>query len=498
MARSEKDFAVAHDPTHEVGPTEQRFARVLPKNATRFIITAAQNATPVEPRWWRVLAMMAKAKGAELLVVPLRYKNPTSRWTGSQQNAEHWAEPVRPYLWNQRTALNDNLMLLADVKIQPTAETPLTGFDAMAQSRSGIIGHTKLQLRSIASPGSRMAKILTTTGACTVANYTDSRAGKTGEFHHSFSAVLVEIHGDIFHLRQLHFDQKTGSCTDLDTRYYEDRQEPAPRALALVMGDTHVDSICPLVERATFGPHGIVKAVRPEALVWNDLLDAYSVNPHHAGNPFTKVGKMRGKVADARAEVQRAITFIRKRTPADTQSVVVTSNHDDFLSRWIFTADWKHDPTNGEFYLETALAMHLATRFTKRGIEFPSAFRYWVEQANLPRTRVLDWDDSFAPGGVELGMHGNLGPNGAKGSIKNLRRVGTKSIIGHSHSPGIDEVCYQVGTSTRLRLEYNHGASSWNNCHCVLHADHKRQLVFIIDGKWRQAQPNKRGADAAA
>jgi hypothetical protein len=108
-----------------------------------------------------------------------------------------------------------------------------------------------------------------------------------------------------------------------------------------------------------------------------------------------------------------------------------------------------------------------------------------VRDRKLARVRVLDEDESFRLGGVELGMHGDRGPNGSRGSIRNLRRIGVKSIIGHSHSPGIDEGCYQVGTSTRLRLEYNHGASSWLNCHCILHADGKRQLVVIVDGYWR-------------
>ncbi len=87
--------------------------------------------------------------------------------------------------------------------------------------------------------------------------------------------------------------------------------------------------------------------------------------------------------------------------------------------------------------------------------------------------------------GVELGMHGDRGPNGSRGSIKNLRRIGVKSIIGHSHTPGIEEGCYQVGTSTVLNLEYANGPSSWLNTHCLLYPNGKRTLVNIIDGKWR-------------
>jgi len=86
---------------------------------------------------------------------------------------------------------------------------------------------------------------------------------------------------------------------------------------------------------------------------------------------------------------------------------------------------------------------------------------------------------------VELGMHGNKGPNGARGSIRNLRRIGVKSVIGHSHTPGEDEGSTQVGTSTGLRLEYNSGPSSWLQAHCALNDDGKRQLAVIVDGHYK-------------
>lgn len=484
MSRSLDEFKEAHDPTFKILAPTTVYRRDL-KPAKRYLITAAQNATPVHAAWWRVLQTMTKKLGAELLVIPMRYKNPTSQWSGSQQNAEHWAEEIRPFLWNVRHNLNANLTVLADLKIQPTASSPLTGAEAVSLDSSGIIGHTKLQLRSIPTASGRMAKLLTTTGACTVSNYTDSRAGRIGEFHHSLSAILVEVDGKRFHLRPVHFDAKTKSCTDLDVRYTEKGTGAAPRPLALVMGDTHVDAICPLVERATFGKGGMVETLRPQHLIWHDLLDSYSVNPHHFGNPFNAVAKRQSGADDARAEVQRAIEFVRKRTTEDMASVVVGSNHNDMLRRWVVSNDWKRDPVNAEFYLETALAMVRGTKMTGKGTEYPDPFAHWFKQAGVPNSRVLDPDESFMLAGVELGMHGDQGPNGSRGSIRNLRRIGVKSIVGHSHSPGIDEGCYQAGTSTRLQLEYNHGASSWLNANVLEHADGKRQHLFIIEGKWR-------------
>lgn len=480
-----EDFAQAHDPTFRIEAPTTVYARELP-STTVFIITAAQNATPVHAEFWRVLECISAERKAERLVIPIRYKNPTSTWGGSQRNADYWAPEVRPFLWNVRHALNQNLTLLADIKIQPTASSPLTGAEAISLASSGIIGHPKVQTRAIATPQSAMAKLLMTTGACTQANYTDSRAGRIGEFHHSLSALIVEIVGKRFHIRRLHFDVKSKSVTDLDRRYFADRSEKAPPALALVMGDTHVDFVDPAVVRATFGKGGITETCRPKHLVWHDLLDGYSCNPHHFGNPFNALAKREHEADDVRAEVNRAIEFVRKHTPKGAESVVVSSNHDDFLRRWIVLTDWRRDPVNARFYLETALAMVQGTKLTSSGTEYPSPFPYWFEKAKVPNARVLCTDESFTLAGVELGQHGDRGPNGARGSIKNMRRLGTKTIIGHSHSPGEDEGSTQTGTSTRLRLEYNGGPSSWLNAHCLLNADGKRQLIVVVDGEWRQ------------
>lgn len=457
----------------------------MSRSTKRYIITAAQNGTPIHEPFFASLLAAAKHLDAELLVIPIRYKNPTSRWTLSQANAETWADRVAPYLYNGRRKLNANLVLLGDIKTVPTASSPLTGFDAISGGESAILGHTKVQLKVIPTPSNKLPKILTTTGAVTVANYTDSKAGKIGEFHHTLGAVIVELEDKVFHMRHVSADPKTGEFTDLVTRYTPSGTSRAPRPLALVMGDTHVDFIDPKVERATFGATGIIDTLNPQTLVWHDLLDGYSCNPHHGKDPFNRIAKRKAGRDDVGAEVRRAVKFVEKRTTGDRQSVVVASNHDDFLRRWIVDTDWRADATNAEFYLTTALQMVKGTFLNDSGTTAPDPFAYYIKRAGHPHIRVLAVDEAFQLGGVDLGQHGELGPNGARGSIKNLRRIGARSIFGHSHVPGIDEGAMQVGTSTRLRLEYNLGPSSWLNAHAILHADGKRQLVFIIDGQWR-------------
>ncbi len=485
--RTLADFKAQYDPTHEVGNPNMQYHREFRPGVRTFIVVAAQNATPVHADWWPVLKCIANVKDAELVVIPLRYQNPTSVWQGSQDNAEWWDEAVRPHLFNGRRDLNKNLMILGDIKIQPTASSPLTGADAISSASSAILGHTKLQLRSIATPSNRMAKIQTTTGACTVENYTDSRAGKIGEFHHSLSAVIVEVVDDKhFHLTQLHFDKKTKSCTDRGIRYFADGFGVAPPALGLALGDLHVDFLDPGVERATWGPNGIVAVCRPQNVIFHDTVDSYSCSPHHKDNPFVAKAKQMSGRGNVRAEVYRAIDYVGTHTSDEWKTVIVPSNHDDMISRWVKRADWKQDIENAEFYLETALKMVRGTRMGKAGAEYPDPFTMWLRESTIGSSvYALERDESFVLGNVELGMHGDVGPNGSRGSRANLRRIGVRSIIGHSHSPGIEEGCYQTGTSSILRLEYTHGPSSWLNAHVLLNADGKRQLLIIVDGTWR-------------
>ena len=462
-----------------------QFRRAL-TGVKRFIITAAQNATPVHEGFLASLKQYCKFNDAELIVIPLRYKNATSRWTESQQNAEHWDAELVPYLYNQRKLLNENLMLMADFKTQPTASDPLSSLEAISQDKSAIYGHTKLQLKTIATPQNRLPKILTTTGACTVPNYTDSKAGKKGEFHHVLGACVVDIQGKTFYMRQVNA-VKDGSFIDLEYEYRPDDTYNADRALACIFGDTHRKFMDPAVEKATFGAEGIVECLDPEYLVFHDLHDGYAENPHHKDNPFVALAKHMSGFGDVRKEVEEDILWL-KSVAGKRKARLTASNHDNFLWRWIMRHDWRIDPENAAFYLETALHMAQNTKMTNEGSSTPDPFRYWLEKSLTDVSadiKCLGMDESLMIGNIEHGMHGHMGPNGSRGSIRNLRRIGVRSWIGHLHTPGIDEGAYQVGTSTPLSLEYTGGPSSWLNTHGVTYANGKRSLINVIDGNWR-------------
>lgn len=460
---------------------------VRTSSRAKYVITSAQNATPVFSSGLQSLRRYCSENKAQLIVVPIRYHNPTSTWTASDERKDWWASEIEPDLVNQRIELNPNLVLLADIKIQPTAVRPTSGMETFCGGQSTIIGHPKLETVTIPTPQNSLAKIITTTGAITVDNYTDTKAGKKGEHHHTFGALVVEVRGDKFFIRQINIDED-GSFYDLDCLYTPESTEKGIRAAGLVLGDLHERFVDPGVVRATFSAkNSIINTLNPEAIVFHDVMDFHSQNHHHRRKVFTKIAKHVASRSSVEDEVDECAVFIDKHTKDDQRIIFAPSNHPDALARWVEDSDWKEDQENCVFYLKTALVMAESAQMSESGAVYLDPFVHWMRKKLKcsDRCEFPVRDESVMIAGVECGMHGDKGPNGARGAIRGFGRIGVKSIIGHSHTPGVIDGVYQVGTSSRLRLEYNGGPSSWMHCHCVVYPGGKRSLLFIIDGDWR-------------
>lgn len=488
--RTVADFRKDFDPIAENPIALTVYPGAPIKSGTiRFIITSAQNATPIHAGFWKSLQHCVKHYKAHLSVIPYRYKNPTSRWTGSQQNSEYWVETVRPYLKNTRWPVCKNLIVLGDIKIVPTAKDPLRGHEGFTGAESSIIGHPNLAMETVPTPGHEMAKLMTTTGTCTVPNYGDSRAGRGGEFQHVQGAVLVEVDGGRFWLRHLNANKK-GEFVDLDTRFTPDGVFPAPPPSALVNGDAHVRKMDKRVDAAV---QKIIARCRPLRIVWHDLFDGSTCNPHEQRDYFSVLAKMKAGQLDVADELNETVKFVVDRTPKYShfkEHVIVDSNHDAFLKRWVEDRDWKEAGLNGGTYLELAKYMWDSTHMNADGDEvIPSPFAYWVSKFRSPKIRCLREDESYAVHGIELGMHGHRGPNGTRGGLKALVRIGVKFVIGHVHGPGIRFGGYAVGLMAKLRQGYNKGPSNWLQTMCLVHSGEcagKRQLITVIDGRpWR-------------
>lgn len=442
------------------------------KTSKYYIVTWEQNKTPLHENLWNNILAYKDFLNAELSVVLGRYKNPTSVFTDAKHDS--WNEKTRPYWDASRHDIHKYLTVLSDVKIQPTASTPLTGLEMITGETTTIVGHPKSSLKPVPIMEGHPKKILLTTGAVTLPNYTDSKSGKRGEFHHTLGFVIVEIKDDeTFFIRQVEADEN-GNFIDLFYEVFDGKVFDLDYAEALVWGDTHVGSLNQDLLQPT---RELIDRLDVEYEIHHDLTDGSSVNNHIEKNPVEQYRRMIEGKDDIQKELDNIIDFLKQGDPT-TKKVIVQSNHNDRFDRWVINQDWKKDIKNAIPYLKYTTA-------TLEGKASKGVVAYVLEnEFSSEEVLCLDYDDSLIISGYEVAHHGHLGTNGSRGSVEQFRKMSTKMVVGHYHTPTRMDKVLSVGTSSHLREGYNRGASSWLNAHVVIHKNGTAQHIIFVDGEY--------------
>jgi hypothetical protein len=100
-----------------------------------------------------------------------------------------------------------------------------------------------------------------------------------------------------------------------------------------------------------------------------------------------------------------------------------------------------------------------------------------------PNYITLDRNSSYKVKDWELSQHGDSGISGSRGSLQQFRKLNTKIVVGHYHTPGRKDGALSVGTSTKLRVGYNIGPSSWLQSHVIIHNDGRVQHITFVKNK---------------
>jgi len=112
----------------------------------------------------------------------------------------------------------------------------------------------------------------------------------------------------------------------------------------------------------------------------------------------------------------------------------------------------------------------------------PNGVIPYVINETFDKYITLGRNDSYLIKGWEVGQHGDIGSNGSRGSLNQFRKMNIKIIVGHYHSPKRIDNALSVGTTTKLRLDYNRGPSSWLHSHILIHDNGTAQHVhFLLD-----------------
>ena len=448
----------------------------LDKKKDTFIISWAQNATPIHKNFMKNIEAYAQDLDAGIHIVAGRYSNPTSIFT--DKDKDWWSPKVTPYLDAARHNLHKNLQVLSDVKIPPTGSTPLSGLNSVTGLESCIVGHPRQQVKSLPILDGYPHKLLLSTGAVTVANYTDSKSGKKGEFHHSLGFVIVELDGDNFHIRQVSADDN-GNFYDLFKRVKNGEvMDNVEGAEAAVLGDIH---IAHNNAKATELSFELLDMMKPNHTMIHDIIDCESISHHEENDPFRIMQKEENGTGDLKKELEIMLQWVKDRLKYNL--VIVRSNHDDFLDRWLKSVDWRRS-RNKRMFLFGAEILANQPIAQKKGV-----ISYLIENAFGGVVKTLGLDDSYRVLGWELGVHGHVGANGSRGGHNQYKNMNTKMITGHTHSPNRGDGHMTVGTLSGLRVGYNKGASSWMHANALVYPDGKAQLIYIVNDKYCREIP---------
>lgn len=471
-----------------------------------FVFTCAQSNTYLNEPFFQALEKYCEARDATLHVSRFTYNKASfgknSVKPGSKKSSDTddiWFDPrILPYVSDEPLEITDDLIWCGELNVLPTRIDPLSSFKGYTRHSSGIIPHVKMAMQSIPTMKNDRAKFLYTTGTVTARNYIQKASGQVADFHHVFGALVVEVddRGNWW-ARQLNAD-KAGGFYDLDTYWtasgarlykpeYGDNNFTGVPVEAITHGDIHWTKVDMAVLETVFAPGGVVDQLRPRVQFFHDTIDFTARNHHNIKDPHFLHSMMLEGTDNVQQEFAEVGDFLNETAYRPwSRHVIVVSNHDQAIEHWLRNSVAMYDPVNARFWHEMNADCYIKRELGMRPRPFTSALKAYLEPHFQAACTFVQEDDSYVLlDEIECGLHGHLGPNGARGNPKNLRTVG-KANTAHTHSAGITEGVYTGGVYGLLDMGYNKGLSSWSHSLIVTYANAKRAILTIREGRaWR-------------
>lgn len=452
-----------------------------------FIFSCVQNNTILFDAWWNSLMQVVQDKDAELYLGTVVYnkavygKNSVKPGTKKASDSEDlFFDPrAEQYIVDQDVQIAPDLIWLGELNLSPTRVDPINGYENHGRGASVIIPHVKMAMRSVPTMKHKPARFAYSTGTVTARNYIQKAAGQKASLHHVYGALLVEVDDEgNWWARQLNSDEN-GIVYDLDKRYDGEKIEKSVVA-SIVHGDLHGNKVS---EDNLKIMSRVVDTLKPQRQFFHDIVDFEPRNHHNINDPHF-LAEMH---ALGRASVDNEFEYIASMVDEYLsrkycRNYVVTSNHDQAIETWLKNTAGFYDPENVRLWLELNSYILEERSAGRKARPFWHLIKDYLPDGNW---NIVHEDDSVEVAGVEHGMHGHLGPNGARGAPKNLRTVG-KANTGHTHSASIYDGVYTAGVMGNLDMGYNKGPSSWSPSFIVTYENGKRTICTIRNGKaWR-------------
>ncbi len=446
---------------------EQEIYKTLPNKSTkRFVITTAILGDKVDVKFLKNIRAYSKDLNAELIVIPTAVNLSKSGWLLDP-------ELKNDVIITKDTMINSNVFILG-IKSNAKTVDPITGLPRIGQRNGTFISASpKQRLKYVPTSVDKLPHALMSTGAITLPEYAHKglmidKASYMANHDHVMGAVILELDkDDTFHFRQIQADVD-GTFIDLGTMYKNGKSSKV-KPEAFVLGDWHSGEVDEVAAACWVG---VTKALKVKRWVIHDGFSGNSISHHLVGKQLTLAKMSAHNLLDLRTELDGYKSDIAMMSKLVSEVIIVKSNHDDFLERYLNEGRYVVDPHNHR------LALDLAAAF----VDGKNPIRHYVGEK--PNVMWLELDESYKIAGIELGAHGHIGANGSRGSINTMENAYGNVVYGHSHSAQILRGAWNTGTTTHLRLAYNKGSSSWTQTSCLVYHNSQRQLINVINGKY--------------
>lgn len=447
------------------------------KNHKRFFITTAVSGKRVCSKLYESIKTYLSFNDAICLVLPC--EDIANRKTVYNWQLSPLLKEDKFYVVYNDTYLNSNIYI-SDIKVSAKQINPQSGLPQFTQDGSVIIASPKQDLDYVANSNNKIPNAIMTTGAITENDYSNDaymsqRLNKIAEYEHVLGGIVVEIENDkIFHFRQVQMGAD-GEIIDLGIKYTKEGMSSVNNTV-MVVGDSHFGEHD---EIAIEAEEDMISYLNVKDIVLHDVFSAISISHHDKNKTITLAKKANENKISLEEEANIVAQYLdRFANDIDGKVVIVDSNHHEHLDRYLEEGRYATDKVNLRYSLDIVKAM-------LDGEELP--VRYMIENQtpfkNKNKVKWLEPDEDYSYYGIEVSQHGSRGANGSRGNLQIFRKAYKKSISAHTHQPKIYRGAISVGTSSKLKLGYNKGLSSWVQGVGVVYENGTYQLINIVQNK---------------
>lgn len=439
-----------------------------------FVVTTAVADSKAHTGFISSLTHYCEQRDAQLVIMPCESV------TNSFENKTAVFDPIfndDKFLFVQDdTRLNNNISLCS-IQVSAKQIKPITGLQRLGNREGSYIFASPKQFLEYVPSGNSKEHNFTimTPGACTTPQYftetfVSKRLSYIAKNDHTIGAVIIELEDDNrFDFRQIQADDD-GSFIDMGVQY-DSEGNTKKMPTNVVYGDLHGVHA---EQRAIDYFNNLFCDLDVKKLFLHDVFDGYSIS-HHVKDIAEKAERSETKKGNLGEELQKTATLISEIDSAlDPETVVIVkSNHDEFLDRYLSEGRYVFDPENHLISLKIATALFEDKDILQKGFE--------IVGAEIPENwNFLKRSDSVTIADVECGVHGDLGLNGAKASLNSLEKIYGDCVTAHNHTAAIQRGVFRVGTLSKLDMRYNRGPSSWTHTCCLVYENGQRQLINYI------------------